>query len=70
LNQAEQTALTNALSYARASQVADPNISAAFYNTLQYPLEHGSAKAQDACKAAAAAINASLQKQAGTPGPA
>lgn len=69
LSQAEQTALTNALGYARASQVWDPKISAPFYSTLQSPLQQGTATAADACKAAADAINAVLQKQAGTPGP-
>lgn len=70
LSQAEQTALTNALGYARASQVADPAISGPFYSKLVSPLQRGTAPAADACKAAAAAINAVLQSRAGTPGPA
>ena len=70
LSQAEQTALTNALGYARASQVSDPAISAPFYSKLQFPLQQGTATAADACKAAADAINAVLEGGAGTPGPA
>ncbi len=69
LNQAEQTALTNALGYARTSQVSDPAISAPFYSKLESPLQLGTATAADACKATADAINAVLQKQSGTPGP-
>jgi ABC-type glycerol-3-phosphate transport system substrate-binding protein len=70
LSQAEQTALTNALGYARASQVSDPAIAAPFYSKLVSPLQQGTAQAGDACKAAADAINAVLQGGAGTPGPA
>jgi len=70
LSQAEQTALTNALGYARASQIADPKVSAPFYSKLQFPLQQGTATAADACKAAADAINAVLEGGAGTPGPA
>lgn len=70
LSQAEQTAITNALGYARASQVWNPNIASAFYGKLQSPLQQGTAMAGDACKAATDAINAVLQRLAGTPGPA
>jgi hypothetical protein len=70
LSQAEQTALTNALGYARASQVSDPAISAPYYSKLISPLQQGTAQASDACKAAADAINAVLQGGAGKPGPA
>jgi ABC-type glycerol-3-phosphate transport system substrate-binding protein len=70
LSPAEQTALTNALGYARASQVYDPNIYAAFFGKLQYPLQQGTATAADACKATADAINAILPRAAATPMPA
>ncbi|MGI8913704.1 MAG: extracellular solute-binding protein [Chloroflexota bacterium] len=63
------TVMLNAAEYARASQVY-PGISAPFYNTLQMPLQQGTKTAEDACKAAADAINAILQGHAGTPGPA
>ena len=62
-----QTALVNALAYARASQLWDPAISAPFYTKRWNPLSAGTAKPDEACKAAADAINAVLQGKAGTP---
>lgn len=66
----ELTAWLNAAEYARASQVSDPKVQAAFYNNLVMPLQQGTKKPADACKAATAAINAILQGKTATPGAA
>ena len=67
LTQAEQASISNAMGYARASELY-PAIEGAFYSQLQNPLQQGTMKAADACKAAAVAINAILQGHP-TPGP-
>jgi hypothetical protein len=69
VTQADMTAVLHAADYARASQVG-PALTAAFYSNLLTPLQQGTQKPADACKAAADAINAILQGKAATPGPA
>jgi hypothetical protein len=64
----ETAYMGSAADYARASQVG-PALTVAFYNNLLTPLQQGTQKPADICKAATDAINAILHGKAATPGP-